>query len=227
VLPQQTARQEVDGPGMLPGINMSAMTNAKRGLPDGLSSSTSFLSHGCEQQISLLGRIAVSAKLISQEQLLEALQAQDHLGATKRLGDILLELGYISQAQLEWLLRAQQTLLQRERQVEAERQHRANLEEQRSGAEDGTATLPQAETSSQPQASPHGPSAAPVPAQTVPRHRRLRQCSTAFWPEGCSLAQRRSHTHRTAIQMRVGGQLLRPNRRHSIPHNPSPSSWRF
>ena len=68
-------------------------------------------------QPSLMGRIAVSAKLITQEQLLEALRSQDHMGKTKRLGDILLELGYISQAQLEWLLRAHDTLVERQHQA--------------------------------------------------------------------------------------------------------------
>src|SRR5664279_4408963 len=71
-------------------------------------------------QPSLMGRIAVSAKLITQTQLLEALRAQDHMGATKRLGDILLELGYISQAQLEWLVRAQATLVERQRLAKTE-----------------------------------------------------------------------------------------------------------
>jgi twitching motility protein PilT len=75
---------------------------------------------GSDQQLSLMGRIAVSAKLITQAQLLEALRAQDHMGATKRLGDILLELGYISQAQLEWLMRAQATLVERQRLAKAE-----------------------------------------------------------------------------------------------------------
>ena len=176
---------------------------------------------GAEQQISLLGRIAVSAKLISQEQLLEALQAQDHLGATKRLGDILLELGYISQAQLEWLLRAQQTLLQRERQVEAERQHRANLEEQRSGAEDGTATLPQAETSSQPQASTPRSSAAPVPAQTVPSAQAAPPMLHRILARGMQLGASDVHIHTgLPIQMRVGGQLLKAK---SAPLDPAQS----
>ena len=176
---------------------------------------------GAEQQISLLGRIAVSAKLISQEQLLEALQAQDHLGATKRLGDILLELGYISQAQLEWLLRAQHTLLQRERQVEAERQHRANLEEQRSGAEDGTATLPQAETSSQPQASTPRSSAAPVPAQTVPSAQAAPPMLHRILARGMQLGASDVHIHTgLPIQMRVGGQLLKAK---SAPLDPAQS----
>ena len=72
------------------------------------------------RQPSLMGRIAVSAKLITQEQLLEALRAQDHMGKTKRLGDILMELGYISQAQLDWLVRAQATLIERQQKAEAE-----------------------------------------------------------------------------------------------------------
>jgi twitching motility protein PilT len=92
----------------------------------------------------LLGRIAVSAKLITQDQLLEALRAQDHLGATKRLGDILLELGYISPAQLDWLLRAQQTLMERQRQAEAEEQRKAEIEQQHSLGDRGGLAVPTA-----------------------------------------------------------------------------------
>ena len=67
-------------------------------------------------QVSLLGRIAVSAKLITQEQLLEAMRAQDHPGAAKHLGDLFLEYGWISREQLTWLLEAQRTLLARQQQ---------------------------------------------------------------------------------------------------------------
>ena len=67
-------------------------------------------------QVSLLGRIAVSAKLITQEQLLEAMRAQERLGAAKPLGDLFLEYGWISQAQLTWLLEAQRTLQARQQQ---------------------------------------------------------------------------------------------------------------
>jgi twitching motility protein PilT len=93
-------------------------------------------------QPHLLGRIAVSAKLITQDQLLEALREQDHLGATKRLGDILVEMGYISPAQLDWLLRAQQTLIERQRQAEAVEQRQAEAEQRHSLGDRGALGVP-------------------------------------------------------------------------------------
>src|SRR5664279_3019223 len=88
-------------------------------------------------QASLLGRIAVSAKLITQEQLWAALHEQDRVGPSKRLGDILLELGYLSQTQLDWLLRAQVTLLERQRQSEPEAQRQAQAEQHQAMTERG------------------------------------------------------------------------------------------
>jgi twitching motility protein PilT len=58
----------------------------------------------------LLGRIAVHYQIVTQEQLAEAIRAQGRIGNQKKLGEILLELGFINQKQLDWLLAAQQKL---------------------------------------------------------------------------------------------------------------------
>jgi twitching motility protein PilT len=125
-------------------------------------------------QPSLLGRIAVSAKLITQEQLLEALRQQDHLGPSKRLGDILLELGYVSQAQLEWMMRAQTTLLERQRLADAEAQRqtqtaqRESFPEQESPAPTPAAARPApAQPTVAPPARP--PARPPAPSPGPPR----------------------------------------------------------
>ncbi len=71
--------------------------------------------------IPLLGRIAVHLQLISVDQLAEATRAQGQAGGEKRLGQILVERGMLTQAQLEQVLRARQQLVakQRERQAVA------------------------------------------------------------------------------------------------------------
>jgi twitching motility protein PilT len=165
------------------------------------------------RQISLLGRIAVSAKLISQDQLLEALRAQDHVGATKRLGDILLELGYISQAQLEWLLNAQQTLLQREQTAEAEARRRTTIERRRSVSEDGTITMPQRETSPvQTSASAEAPAPAPEQKQRLPQAAPAEPRLNRILVKAMQLHASDVHIHTgLPIQMRLGGRLLKAN----------------
>jgi len=165
-------------------------------------------------QPSLMGRIAVSAKLITQAQLLEALRAQDHMGATKRLGDILLELGYISQVQLEWLLRAQATLIERQRQAEAETQRQAHIEQQKSFTESGAIAIPPSEPAPRP-----APATAPaLPVQASPTgERKLDRVLT----KAIQLHASDVHLHAgLPIQMRVGGRLLKAN---SAPLEPAQS----
>jgi twitching motility protein PilT len=74
--------------------------------------------------LPLLGRIAVHLKLISVDQLAEATRLQGQAGSEKRLGEILVERGMLSPAQLEQVLRARQQLLvkQRARQAAAQAQ---------------------------------------------------------------------------------------------------------
>jgi twitching motility protein PilT len=65
--------------------------------------------------IPLLGRIAVHLKLISVDQLAEATRLQGQAGGEKRLGEILVERGMLSPAQLEQVLRHRQQLIARQR----------------------------------------------------------------------------------------------------------------
>jgi twitching motility protein PilT len=65
--------------------------------------------------IPLLGRIAIHLKLITVEQLSEATRLQGQAGGEKRLGEILVERGMLTQAQLEKVLRARQQMVTRTR----------------------------------------------------------------------------------------------------------------
>jgi twitching motility protein PilT len=168
-------------------------------------------------QISLLGRIAVSAKLITQDQLLEAMRAQDHVGTTKRLGDILFDLGYITQAQLEWLLNAQQTYLQREHKAEVEAERRSSAELRQSVSADGTIAMPerQARSVSTPQP-PAAPAPAPSPPATAAEPMLNRILAKAMQLHASDV-----HIHTgVQIQMRIGGRLLKAN---SPPLDPAQS----
>ena len=69
--------------------------------------------------IPLLGRIAVHLKLISVEQLAEATRLQGQAPSEKRLGDILVERGMLTTAQLEQVLRARQQMIVKQRAREA------------------------------------------------------------------------------------------------------------
>jgi hypothetical protein len=69
--------------------------------------------------IPLLGRIAVHLKMISVEQLAEATRLQGRAPGEKRLGDILVEHGMLTPAQLDQVLRARQQMLVKQRAKEA------------------------------------------------------------------------------------------------------------
>jgi twitching motility protein PilT len=61
--------------------------------------------------IPLLGRIALHLKLITVEQLAEATRRQGQAGGEKRLGEILVETGVLTQAQLDKVLRTRQQMI--------------------------------------------------------------------------------------------------------------------
>jgi twitching motility protein PilT len=63
----------------------------------------------------LLGRLAVHLKMISMDQLAEAVRAQGRAGEEARLGEILIELGFIDRAQHAKLLAAQQQVLAKQK----------------------------------------------------------------------------------------------------------------
>src|SRR5262245_3002112 len=59
----------------------------------------------------LLGRLAVHLKMISMDQLAEAVRVQGRAGQDKKLGEILVACGFIDRTQLAKLIAAQQQLL--------------------------------------------------------------------------------------------------------------------
>jgi twitching motility protein PilT len=65
--------------------------------------------------IPLLGRIAVHLKLITVQQLAEATRRQGQAGSEKRLGEILVETGVLTQAQLEKVLTVRQQMIAKQR----------------------------------------------------------------------------------------------------------------
>jgi twitching motility protein PilT len=66
-------------------------------------------------KVPLLGRLAVHNKLLTPDQLEEALREQGELGGTANLGEILVAKGYLTKRKLEALVRAQGELVARER----------------------------------------------------------------------------------------------------------------
>jgi hypothetical protein len=63
----------------------------------------------------LLGRLAVHLKMISMDQLAEAVRAQGRAGEEAKLGEILVELGFIDRAQHAKLLAAQQQVIAKQK----------------------------------------------------------------------------------------------------------------
>ncbi|HJX63957.1 MAG TPA: type IV pilus twitching motility protein PilT [Polyangia bacterium] len=176
------------------------------------------------RQISLLGRIAVSAKLITQDQLLEALRAQDHFGPTKRLGDLLLDLGYVSPAQLQWLLNAQQAYIQRQRQAEADAERSAGVDQQPSASADGTVAMPERQVRLAAAPAPAtSPAADSVPAQPPPAHAgpAAEPMLDRILAKAMQLHASDLHIHAgLPIQVRIGGRLRKAN---SAPLEPAQS----
>jgi len=66
-----------------------------------------------DPQCGLLGRLGVYYGLITPEQLAEAMRIQGQYGNTRRLGEILLEKGFVDQAELDRLLYLQRLYLER------------------------------------------------------------------------------------------------------------------
>jgi twitching motility protein PilT len=69
--------------------------------------------------VPLLGRIALHLKLITMEQLSEATRQQGKSGGAKNLGAILIELGHLTEPQLQDVLRARQQVVARARAKQA------------------------------------------------------------------------------------------------------------
>ena len=65
--------------------------------------------------VPLLGRLAVHLKMISMDQLAEAVRAQGRAGEDAKLGEILVERGFIDRSQLAKLIAAQQQVIAKQK----------------------------------------------------------------------------------------------------------------
>ena len=88
-----------------------------------------------KQKAPLLGRLAVHNKLLTLDQLEEALREQGQRGGSQNLGEILVAKGYLSAKQLAALVRAQGEVVARERARRAAELGAAAAPEPESGAE--------------------------------------------------------------------------------------------
>jgi len=107
-----------------------------------------------KQPVPLLGRLAVHLKMISMDQLAEALRVQGKAGEERNLGSVLRELGYLTPAQIEKLVAAQKKVLA------AEREKQATADP---GATDpGPTAMPRAAAAPSPPRAVERPAAAPA-----------------------------------------------------------------
>src|SRR5690606_31898854 len=95
---------------------------------------------------ALLGRIALHARLLTPEQLVEATDEQARRGGRQRLGEILIEKGFITPAQLQKLLAAQKQVLARQAAKRAEKAAAAAMPEPEPGAARVSAAAARSET---------------------------------------------------------------------------------
>ena len=109
--------------------------------------------------IPLLGRIAVHLKLITMDQLSEATRLQGGASSEKRLGEILVERGMLSAAQLELVLRARQQMIAKQR-------AKAAAEQEQPEPEPGAASATVQHAPPPAPAGPARPAAKAKPAKT-------------------------------------------------------------
>ncbi|HXZ85753.1 MAG TPA: PilT/PilU family type 4a pilus ATPase [Myxococcota bacterium] len=69
---------------------------------------------------ALLGRVAVAAKLITMEQLAQATREQGRIGNTRNLGDVLVAMGFLTEATLAKAVELQRGVIARAREKKAE-----------------------------------------------------------------------------------------------------------
>lgn len=118
---------------------------------------------------ALLGRIAVHTKLISAAQLQDAMQAQARSGGTERLGEIFVEKGFITPAQLQKLIVAQKQVIAKQAAQRAAQTVAAVMPEPEAGATAATREAvakpaPPAAKPSAPPATVAAPASQAVPA---------------------------------------------------------------
>ena len=137
---------------------------------------------------ALIGRIAVHTKLISAEQLADAMQAQLRSGGRERLGEIFVEKGFITPAQLQKLLAAQKQVLAKQAAQRAAQTVAAVVPEPEAGAA-AASDRPVAKTPPPPVAAhPSAPApaaageAVPAPAAAAPAQAPQRSAVSAGNP---------------------------------------------
>jgi twitching motility protein PilT len=116
----------------------------------------------------LLGRIAVHNKLITMDQLVEATLEQGKSGGGKRIGDILLEMGFINPAQLQALLQAQKQAFAR-RQAAAGAQARPAAPPVAAPPSAATPAVAATPARAAARKVPDAPAARPLPASAPPQ----------------------------------------------------------
>jgi twitching motility protein PilT len=188
------------------------------------------------QPVPLLGRLAVHNKLITLEQLTEALREAGRAGEDRKLGELLVDLGFLNQTQLQKLVVAQRKVLEahRAKLVAASPQPPApSLFDETPKAAPSAPPEPEGEPvvpAPKPEAAPApelkpavaaAPAAAqteaPSPAPTAPGPKRARSQSAPA-PGGAiddllrDAVQRGAsdvHVHaQTPLRMRVAGELV-------------------
>jgi twitching motility protein PilT len=155
------------------------------------------------EQDGLLGRIAVHNKLITMDQLVEATMRQELGDGTKRLGDVLVEMGFISAAQLQKILQAQKEYAARRQAAAGTTPASPAGAPSRPAAPARPASIPVSG------AAPPAPSAAPGsrPAAAVAAARGARRLD-AILAKAVEVRASDVHLHSGApIKMRVNGKL--------------------
>ncbi len=161
----------------------------------------------------LLGRIALHYKLLTQEQVNQAVAKHKAGTPGKRLGDVLLELKFITKEQLDWLLNAQMQYLAKQKQA--------------AGSPAQTSSAVPAPAAPKPAEAKPAPAAAPVPEEPL-HHVGPKKPAKAMSFDDEVAQQKRArlpslkqilakameskasdvHVHAgAALQMRVGGTL--------------------
>jgi twitching motility protein PilT len=155
---------------------------------------------------TLLGRIAVHTKLISAEQLNDATQAQARSGGRQRLGEVLVEKGLITPAQLQKLLAAQKQVIAKQAAQRAAQTVAAVVPEPEAGAV-ATASEPVA-TTLPPTAKPSAPAPLQRPGPALIGDPQAREAIHTILRDAVAAGASDIHIHAGAtLRQRRHGKL--------------------
>jgi len=145
------------------------------------------------QAMPLLGRLAVHHKLITMDQLAEALQIHGRAGEERRLSDVLVEQGYLTARQVEKLIAAQRQIVARHR------------------AKQGAAGVPAARVATaQPSVASGAGAAAPSPSAAAPRPADSGAIESVL-RDAVQRGASDIHVHSGhPVRIRLAGELLEP-----------------